>query len=411
MKQFYSASLRYFLSDMKNTALDDNGKKIVGQLVDSASRYDTKKAEFFVENMPYFVGKQEFARDTRFPVHVSPDEKIGYRWADDELHPLMSGEEWNCGRRATFSGFFYHENKKTGKPVNPYMKTGVKGRGNYGLYSVNPTVSNGLVALKENKLHVMGIIRKDNKLPALSGGFIDDFPAKLISREERDLHIFKAQTSEMFEEMFSGAITLLPAYETIAANRADVEIEMLKRKRPSGRVGVREEQKIVLQMQTRTKLKQFQETSFGIMKKINGMFAAAPIIYRGPIMASSRNTDEAWAETHLSYVELTPQKWHDITNGEVALTKFQAGDDAHDVFQSEITPELVTNTSGSNGVYMAYCLASYLCNTPDLSLETRNSLLNQCGSLIGAFEKAEPDFIADAKKLSLKKPDLLLLRP
>ena len=121
------------IEDALEKAPDSALTNLARRIVEGAKAFDIQKTADLGINFKL----QGYHRNTDNPAFAEHDVIKGAPWADDPQNPLEKGERWNHGRRATATSITYRFNE-AGHPVNPYMNTGLQGRGVLGQYG--PTV-------------------------------------------------------------------------------------------------------------------------------------------------------------------------------------------------------------------------------------------------------------------------------
>lgn len=259
-------------------------------------------------------------------------------WADNSQCPLQPGEQWHKGRRATRTGAVYGFDAQ-GRPLNPYMNTGLNGRGCLGQFGPNHAVDNGLVAIRDGKFYIIGITRKhDNDAPALSGGFAKydrnydlDPQTDMISRVE-----------EFFEEMVSDSVQLLPEFS--------VRI-------PKGNLSDHEANDSRI---TALKLEQVRKYDPAFLQRIEDYLRGGVECFSGPVLADGRITNNAWIESRICWTFLDDKTWNGIKGDNKFNYQLSGGDDASSVVWHYFDPAIIRTAYASHGPLMGFMAASFL---------------------------------------------------
>lgn len=357
--------------------------RVIG-MVEYAKRYDIEQALSALEQ-PY-QGKT--GRDFINPRFFTDMSVVGQVWADSMDNPLPVKDAWNRRNRGMNDGTQYELDEK-GLPRFPYMNFGVGGQGILGRFGPNHAVDMGIVRIMDNgrgqkTLHVLGIVREDDNKKALCGGFTVFDKAENGSLRYNKEAMINSQTMEFFEEMVSGSVTLLPEYKGHIAKEVECKIAALEMAR---KIPVEEDEKEVIRKQVvaHYKVKQVIEKDPEFLARIKQEFAAAPSCFAGSILASTRNTNNAWMETRLSWFEMDDAKWQAIKGDNKFGYDFVAGDDAGGVMWHEITPETLENTTGGHAALMTYILASYAARTVAGKRELSPDITRQLDDVLEHF--------------------------
>ncbi len=379
----YPNSLQNLEKDFLN-AKDSFPTKLAQNLVQSAKLFDLSHALNLNINL-----------EDR-PLSYTSESVFGAPWADDEKHPLESGEKWNHGRRATNTGLKYTFNP-FGLAVNPYIDTGVNGRGGLGRYGPNHTVDNGILTIKKNEngdpeLYALCILRKlDGDVPAFAGGF-----AEYGRYEDGSYHFNKAaetwtRTKEFFEEMISGSISLLPEYQPLLDGAIEKELNTRTQARGGRKISESQTNEISEQVETALKLKQIEEHDPYFLKRLHEVTASGKECFAGPILQSQRSTNNAWIETQLSWIMMDENIWSYIKGENPVFDyDFSAGDDASGVKLFKIDPWLISNAHGSHGALLAFMSASYLLSMQAQNKEIPVSVIEQLKDLTSFLVSSRP---------------------
>lgn len=332
----------------------------------------------------------QVTRDFNNPVDYTSPFILGKPWADDPAAPLEQGEVWNQFNRASNTGLAYSFDAD-GYPANPFHNYGIKGRGIVGRYGPNHTVDLAPCRIFQNKegrlaFHVLGIIRHDNKLPALCGGYVN-FRQELDGTYPYSPAIaHEAQMLEFCEELVTGSVTLLPRYAV--GLKEEIEEAFQTHERDSGFAPTDTQRNIITrELTTHRKLAQIQKEDPQFLQNIQDCFRDATTCYHGPMLSSIRNTNNAWMETHLSWFMMDEAKWTAIKGENIFDYDLQAGDDALEVLWHEVTPELLQN-AGSHRQLFCYVIASYLAHSQHVDPPTLNAVKDQAQMLLSLAHPA-----------------------
>ncbi len=357
--------------------------RIVG-VVEYAKHYDIERALSVLE-IPY-QGKVE--RDFITPLFFTDMSVIGQVWADSVDKPLPPKDHWNRSNRGMNDRTQY-ELDENDLPRFPYMNFGINGQGILGRFGPNHAVDMGILRVMENgrgqkTLHVLGITREDDGKKALCGGFtvFDKEPNGRLRYGKKAM--VNSQTMEFFEEMVSGSVTLLPEYENRIAKDVECKIAGLEVARKTA-VDEAEKEVIRKQVIAHYKVKQVIEKDPEFLNRIRQEFDAATPCFAGCILASTRNTNNAWMETRLSWFEMDDAKWNRIKDDDKFGYDFVAGDDAGGVQWHEITPEILADTTAGHAALMTYLLASYAAKTVKEKRELSQDITRQVDEVLEYF--------------------------
>lgn len=333
--------------------------------------------------LPVNFRMDHIARNSSAPVDYTHDSILGAPYADDETQPLEAGEKWHHGRRYSNTGLKYAFDK-VGRPLNPYMNTGLAGRGVLGQFGPNHAVDNGILLIKEDsqgakKLYAIGILRKfDNDAPALSGGF-----AK-YRRDAKGAYIFdrdavvETQVEELFEEMISGSIPLNAENQQKLSQAIQDEYDRRMQGRNGLELSDQLKEEIAAQVETGLKMQQVENDDPNFLKRLHDVVAKGHECFAGPVLNDNRNTNNAWIETQLSWFVMDDDKWAYIKGtNPVYDYQFSAGDDASGVVEHEISPTLIKDAFASHGALFSFMCASYLLKTQDNGDHLDASIIKQ----------------------------------
>lgn len=382
LQRTYDMSLRVLYRDMDRAVSDGVDQPIVdlaNHLTRKATEFDCMKLGLMLQK-PY---NMKVVRDFSEPQSYDDDQLNGMPWADDASRPLEPSESWNTGRRSTNVNISYQLDGK-GYPINPYFDYGVKGRGVIGRFGPNHAVDNGILRIMNNKdgqprLHTLGIIRQDNGLPALCGGFTNFIQGKDGRYPYTRKVALLSQASEFIEELVSGSIALKP--EFAEGVEQEISDRLMEIERTTGQtLGKNRKQALRNEIITHRKMEQINAEDPGFLQRVYSAFDQAHECYAGPVLNSGRNTNNAWMETRLSWFMLDDAQWNRIRgNGSY---DFSAGDDAQTVMWHEITPDLVQGATGSHGAFFTYLLSSYLLTAKHQDEDTLACIKEQAQELL-----------------------------
>lgn len=375
----YPKALQVLESSLKK-APETSVTRLARDLIDYAKHYDLKKHTLLGIDKRYLeMGVQA---DLENPPYFDHPNIKGAEWADNADTPLEAGEVWNKGRRSTLTGVVYDLDERN-HPVNPYEERGLKGRGLLGAFGPNYTTDNGAVRIVPNKqgkkrLHVTGIIRKDNGKPAFAGGFAESKKqadgSYMLDRET----IIDTLTKEFFEEMISGSIELRRDY----ADRFEPEftqmIEEMVEKRGGDPLSPERMREKHSQFLTELKYEQVEAQDPSFLHRLRDVISKGIECYAGPVLTSGRNTDNAWIETSLYWYLLGDEEWGYI-KGDTPVFSYElsAGDDAAGVILHDVRPELVATASASHGPMFVFLGASYLLYMQEQGHEIEPDVIEQ----------------------------------
>lgn len=356
-------------------------------LMNQAMSHDIRQTYKLIEK-PY-VGSIQ--RNLDCPPDYNHPSLVGQIWADDADHPLEIGETWNAGRRETNTHVPYPYNEN-GLPLNHYLNYGINGRGVIGRFGPNHAVDDGVLRIMPNKdgkptLHALGIVRKDNGLSALCGGFTE-FSID-SDGEYRYLHsdMIHTQAKEFVEELVSGSIELMPEYAK--GLDEDIQHALSRRATAQGKpLSEKQTAAITDEIITHRKIIQIETEDPQFIKNIEDAFSNAYPCYAGPVLNSDRNTNNAWMETRLSWIMLDEPTWDKIKGDNKFNYQLAAGDDAESVLWYEITPELMTKANGSHDAFFAYLLSGYLLTQKHEDKRILQAVQEQAQDLITYFRSS-----------------------
>jgi hypothetical protein len=340
--------------------------------------------------------KLGIVRDTNNPPEIDHPDTGGGPEADDPEHPLPPGEHWNEGRRATMTGARYTLDEK-GRPVNPYMNTGLQGRGMMWLYGPNFTIENGVLEIApdengEPALFIVGIRRKDDpqQRPAMSGGFAKykKLPDGSYTFDEEA--ILETRLEEFFEEMVSDSVPLLPAY----AARVDAGYEAAVKKilsRPGTILSPEHTEQVREQVVTGLKLKQVRDMDPGFLDRLKDFLAQGREAFAGPLVSSGRITNNAWIESRLRWVMLDQEKWKQIAGNGPFDYKLSGGDDAAGVVYYSVNAETIRTALPAHGPMMTWMLASFLLDAQERGVEVHPNIIRQIEEVAAFYNPPTAD--------------------
>jgi hypothetical protein len=385
----YRLTLKALENDLSNAA-PSLVTTLASRLITSAQQFDLNKTAYLGVNAKI----ANVIRNASSPQNYTDDKILGAPWADNETAPLDKGEVWHKGRRATNTGLKYAFDA-AGLPINPYMNTGLQGRGVLGQFGPNHAVDNGILRLKADEngameLYALGILRKyDNDAPAFSGGF-----AK-YKRAANGAYIFdrdaviETQVEELFEEMISGSITLQSPYSEQLKPAIQAEYDLRMQGRNGLALTTDQKSEIDAQIETGLKMQQVADLDPDFLKRLHDVVAKGHECYAGPIMNDNRNTNNAWIETRLSWFLISDQQWNAIKGPQPLFPyAFSAGDDASGVVEHKITPRLIEDAYASHGALFAFMAASYVLNMQDTAQKIEPSVLTQLEAVAAYLEQS-----------------------
>lgn len=303
---------------------------------------------------------QGLKRNGANPVEFEHPEVIGMAWAD-KAPILEPGETWNAGRRATLTGKRY-ENDAMGRPINPYMNTGMSGRGTLGLFGPNHAVDNGIIAVREEGLSVLGITRKyDGNAPAMAGGFAKFERAADGSYDFDAATEIRSRADEFFEEMISGSVPLLPEFEDQVETHTAQTIDQIESQR--GGQSVASDHRAAITEEVRTELKMAQVAKYdpGFLKRLHDHIALGQPCFAGPVLCDPRNTNTSWIESRMACVLFNDSVWESIKGDSPAFDyAIAGGDDASGAQWHMFSPTLMSSAFASHGAMMVFLAVMYM---------------------------------------------------
>jgi hypothetical protein len=318
-------------------------------------------------------------RDVDHPPFYMSHACVGQPWADTPFGPVSKNEKWNAGRRKSYMNNGYLLDKEN-RPINPFYNFGVMGPGVIGRYGPNHAIDIAPVRMIPGKsgmpsLHVLGIVRMDDRLPSLCGGFVDCMPPLDAVFPYTSEQKTESITHEFLEEMVCGSFRLDDPHA--AGLSAEITKAIQERTKQHGDDMDHDSvQRLYRQMVTHRKMIQIYDRDPGFISRLTDHFSRTHTCYNGPVMSSTRNTNSAWMETSVSWVKLDPNIWEDMTTDCTYPYTFQAGDDAADVKWHHIDLDLV-RSSGAHGAFFCYILASALTAPEQFTREDQEYLSAQ----------------------------------
>lgn len=376
------------LDDDLNAAHKGQVRDLAERLIKAAQQFDMDKTMDLAVNFRM----SKISRNQVLPQDYTHESVLGAPYADDEAQPLENGEKWHDGRRACNTKLKYAFNA-AGHPINPYMNTGLDGRGVLGQFGPNHAVDNGILLIKDDEdgnkaLHAIGILRKfDNDAPALSGGF-----AK-YKRGPNGEYIFdkdaviETQVEELFEEMISGSINLIEPYAGQLPKAVQDEYDNRMKSRNGLALSGQQKSEIAEQVKTGLKMKQVEDLDPEFLKRLHTVVATGHECFAGPVLNDNRNTNNAWIETQLSWFIIDEKKWDYIVGPSPKFNyEFSAGDDASGVVEHKISPNLLDEAFASHGALFTYLAASYLLQTQVQAQRVDTSIINQLSDVANFLE-------------------------
>jgi hypothetical protein len=373
-------------------APDGNITNLARRLIEGGKKLDMHKAKNLGVERRY----AHIVRDPENPPSYTHESVLGAPWADSEETPLEEGERWNEGRRATNTGLRYTFNQ-CGRPMNPYMNTGMDGRGVLGRFGPNHAVDSGIILIHDGdrgpELRTQCIIRRNSGQIAFAGGFAK-YQRKPDGSYTFDTEaVMQTRMEEMFEEMISGSIPLLPEYAARVEPEFEAEIARWMHGRGGTDISNEQRHEIREQIETAMKMQQVEDLDPGFLRRLHEIVAKGHECYAGPILKSNRNTNNAWIETRLSWILLDVNTWTYICGKNPVFDyRFKEGDDAAGIKIVKIDPWLVQNANGSHGPMMAYMAASYLLHAQRNGDAIAPSIVTQLHAVAEFLETGPPVF-------------------
>ena len=359
--------------------------KLARRLVKQAAVYDVEKAENTLAiDARYRCDGIE--RDPQNPSYYDHEAIIGKAWADDSTNPLQENEQWNEGRRKAAALY----NVEKGVAENPYIKTGLKGRGILGGFGPNHAVDSGALQIAQDSngndvLKVLTIVRADNNKPAFAGGFVE-WKKDADGTYRYDLEkAVETQAKEFFEEMVSGSVDLMPEYERQIEPRFHQQIESLELTRKSV-VGDDERHEIKNQIIAELKVEQVETHDPGFFARLKDVIWEGTVCFNGPVLNEARSTDNAWIESYLSWYMMDDDAWDYIKGDDKFGYDIVPGDDATAAGFRELDARLVLNASASHGPMMCYMAASYILAEQRKGREIAPSIMKQLSDIADELE-------------------------
>lgn len=359
------------------SAPDTPVTELAHRIIESAKAYDNFRTQKTIEGRDYPGG---IKRDFSTAVEYTADHIIGAPWADNPDTPLEDGETWNKGRRACLTGQKY-DLDENGLPINPYINTGIKGRGVAGLHGPNHAVDVGVLTVKEDEtdtpsLYAYGI--KKGRRAAFCGGFTEynekDENGIVAGRDAWVLN----QAKEFFEEMVSGSVELISPFAEGLEAKYQKELASRIEKREGKPLPERQVNEIRKQIETELKLRQVQEQDPDFLRRLHEVFQEGRECFAGPVRATSRSTNTSWMETYLSWVFMDDKTWNHIRGEDPPFDyQFAAGDDADDVVAHRIDKNLLENSAGTHSAMFLFMSASYLLDSQKKGIEIDPNIINQ----------------------------------
>jgi hypothetical protein len=355
---------------------------LANRLIVTAQAYDDFRIEEVLRRPEYPGG---IRKDFSNAIEFTADHVMGAPWADDPATPLKPGESWNTGRRASLTGQIYPLDSN-GRPVNPYLKTGIRGRGVIGLYGPNHAVDVGVLTIKPDeagapRLYAYGIMK--GKRPAFCGGFAEyEYKQTEGFSTGRSAWVL-AQAKEFFEEMLSGSIELDPDFESRLESEYGQEIDSRLAKRDGKLLPEHQLTEIKAQIRTRLKLAQIMQNDPDFFARLHALFESGIECYAGPVRSSNRNTDTSWMETYLSWVFVDDAIWAHIRGNHPRYNyQLAAGDDADEVVAHKLSPTLLEDATGTHSAMFLFMAASFLLESQKIGRSIPDIILRQMEELI-----------------------------
>lgn len=386
-------SLTNAFTEAQTSHANTDYTNLAKRLIEGAKKMDLAKAQNLDLNYRY----KGITRNKANPVDYTDDTVKGAPWADDPKNPLPKGEQWNQGRRATNTGLLYDFDDE-GMPVNPYMNTGMKGRGCLGQFGPNHAVDNGVIFIKPNEqgeatiYASLGILRKfDDDAPAFAGGFAkftkDDDGNYIFDRDT----VVETQMEEFFEETISGSISLRPEYEAQLDGLLTKEIAVREAERGKDSLSEEDKEELKEQLETGLKLEQVRDLDPGFLERLRDTISKGKECFAGPVLNDNRNTNTSWIETRLSWFVLDDKTWDYIKGTNPKFNyQFSAGDDASGVEVLELSPSLIEKAYASHGSMFAFMAASFLLDAQEKGTVLDASILKQMKEVCDYLETFKP---------------------
>lgn len=379
--------------------------KLARELIENAQRFDMVKARNLELNRKY----KGLVRDPDNPVYFEHESIIGADWADDRGHPLQLGEKWNEGRRASKTGEIYLLDAD-GLPINPYMNTGMTGRGTLGQYGPNHAVDFGTIVIKPGATGAevyfsIGITRKfDNDAPAFNGGFVKFTKSESGEYIVDDQAVTRSRVEEFFEEMVSGSVPLLPEFANQVGERYGIVFEAIRAKRNGAMLSGDQADELMEQVITALKLEQVEKYDPGFLQRLDMRIRTAHECFSGPVLCDNRNTNKGWIESSLAWIIFNDDIWNEIRGPNPYFDyELKGGDDASGVKYLELGPDLIQKAYASHGPMMVFMAASFLLYAQETGLKLSDDVLNQM-EITNAFLKEYHPQIPDSALRLMPRP-------
>lgn len=315
---------------------------------------------------------------------------LGAAWADCDTDPLRPGQRWNAGPRASLTGMEYSIDPKTGWPVNPYIQTGIAGQGVNGPFGPSHIVDLALFEINNRGQLCLRAISKGNR-HFLCGGYVNysDGPSE-IDQPARLIH---ALACEMFEELISGSVHLLPDHQVQLERKVTQYIESRQARNAQYVPSDSDIKRITREQETQLKLQQVQERDPAFWERLLAYCGQTTCSYRGLIYSSNRNTDNAWVETAMHWHIMDRSMWKDLCGRNPVFNyEFAAGDDAEAQDLHVIDPQLLAAMPGSHAAMTMYAFAHYAATCPaPLSDTLLRQFRANIAYMVQACEANRPD--------------------
>ncbi|HTK85792.1 MAG TPA: hypothetical protein VL625_11985 [Patescibacteria group bacterium] len=337
--------------------------------------------------------KAGVVRNPDDPMEYDSPNTGGGAASDDPAHPLPDGEQWNEGRRKTLTGVSYELDEK-GRPINPYMNTGLRGRGMMWLYGPNHCVDNGVLQISPDEngtptLYIVGIRRKDDpqQRPAMSGGFAKFRKTPDGGYVLDEDAILETRLEEFFEEMISDSVPLLPEYEArIEKEYADAIARTTAR--PGTVLTEEHKEEIKEQVVTALKLQQVRDLDPGFLDRLREFLSHGRECFAGPVISTGRATNNSWIESRQNWVLLEHDRWRGIVGNGRFNYQLSGGDDSAGVHHFPVTPETIRTALPSHGPMMTFMLASFLLDRQEKGIELHPNIMRQLEDLADFYSPA-----------------------
>jgi hypothetical protein len=114
--------------------------------------------------------------------------------------------------------------------------------------------------------------------------------------------------------------------------------------------------------------------------------------FAGPVLAGSRNTNNAWIESRLAWTVLDDEVWAKIRGSSPRFDyQLSGGDDAKGVHHYRYDQDLIMNAVASHGPMMAFIAASFLLKEQAEGRAVAPSILAQLESVADFLMRTKLD--------------------